>query len=79
MTSAVYPISGNKVISLIPSQMGGGLIEKNLDFYKAGCNEKKDIIELGKADFILSKTIIECDYLNEIYSDGTLIYSINFI
>ena len=41
MTSAVYPISGNKVISLIPSQMGGGLIEKNLDFYKAGCNEKK--------------------------------------
>ncbi len=77
MTSAVYPVSGNKVISLIPAIMEGGLIEDNLNFYSYNCDKKKEILESIGAKYILSKMSLDCDFLEEIYSEGDFIYLIS--
>jgi hypothetical protein len=77
MTSAVYPISKNKVISLIPAQMEGGPIEDNLNFYTYDCAKKKEIIIASQAKYILSKSRIVCDYLKEIYHNGDYVYLVN--
>jgi hypothetical protein len=77
MTSAVYPVSGNKAISLIPAQMEGGLIEDNLNFYDYTCDKMKDVIVDSGADFVYSRQLLECDFLIKIYSGSTLVYSVS--
>ncbi len=75
MTSAVYPASGNKVISLIPAQMEGGNVEDNLNFYSYDCMKKEEIIKKSGAKFVLSRLDISCIFLKEIYNrESTLVY-----
>lgn len=74
MTSAVYPISQNKVISLIPAPLQGGYMYENLNFYSYDCLKKKILIETSKAEFVLSKEIIDCSYLETIYNKEIFIY-----
>lgn len=77
MTSAVYPVSGNKVISLIPAQMEGGLIEDNLNFYDYTCEKMKEVIKASNAGFVYSRRSLGCDFLSLVYSKKSYVYSIN--
>ena len=79
MTSAVYPVSGSKAISLIPSQMGGGLIEENLNFYTYTCDKQEEIAGQANASLVLSKLPIECSFLEQVYSRGDFVYSVRTI
>ncbi|MBT4857732.1 hypothetical protein HON49_01045 [archaeon] len=76
MTSAVYPISKNKAVSLIPAQLDGGFIDENLAFYKQECEQKNVPIEKSKAEFVLSPLVIECNSFLEIYSNDFYIYKV---
>ena len=77
MTSAVYPVSKHKAISLIPAQMDGGFISENLNFYGYDCDEQYNIIKESEAKYILSRIKQDCSYLNHIYSkDGIFIYKV---
>ena len=76
MTSAVYPISKNQVISIIPAQLDGGLIKENLNFHTYSCEDKKIVINQSKARYLLSRTEQKCVYLKEIYSENNYIYEI---
>ncbi len=76
MTSAVYPISKNQVISIIPAQLDGGLIKENLNFYAYSCDDKKVVINQSKARYLLSRTEQKCVYLKEIHSENNYIYEI---
>jgi len=76
MTSAVYPISKNRVISLIPAQMEGGPMGENLNFTYFSCKDKKRVVDETGAQYILSQDKIECPYLKELYFDRDFIYEI---
>lgn len=76
MTSATYPISKNQVISIIPAQLEGGLREENLNFFNYDCDKQKEIIDKSKAEYIISRIKLSCDYLEEVYSNNLWIYQI---
>ena len=76
MTSAVYPITNNQVISIIPAQLEGGLREDNLNFYNYDCEKQKGIISESGAHYILSHNKLDCDFLEEIYPTQVRIYKI---
>ena len=75
-TSTVYPVSSNKVISLIPSQMGGGLTEDNQNFFTYDCDVQLRIINNSNTDFILSGKVLDCDFLEQVYYNYMYIYKV---
>ena len=76
MTSATYPISKNEVISIIPAQLEGGLREENLNFYNYDCDKQEDLIGLSNVQYVLSRIELNCNFLEEIYSDKTKVYRV---
>ncbi len=76
MTSAVYPVSRNRAISLIPSQMGGGLIKENQEFFKYGCKKKSEIINKSKAGFVLTGKKIDCSDFKQVFYNGIYVYRV---
>jgi hypothetical protein len=77
VSSTVYPISKNYVVSILPGQLTGESINASVDFFRFGCEEKKKIANQTKADIVLSKTRIECDFLNEVYNKRNFVYKVN--
>lgn len=72
-SSAIYPITGLRTMAIVPGQLSGGNISLWNDFYQGNCSSKlNDIESLNKSVIILSKSIISCSYLREIFvkSDG---------
>lgn len=76
LTSAVYPVSGHRVISLVPAQLEGGLIQENLDFFSYGCEKQKEVIDKSMASHIISRNALNCGYLREIHYSGDYVYQI---
>ncbi len=76
-SSAVYPISKNYVVSILPGQLSGTNINASANFFRSDCVEKKKIANQTNADIVLSKTKIECDFLNEVYNKRNFVYEIN--
>ena len=74
-SSTVYPISRNYVISILPGQLTGN-INASTDFFRLGCEEKKKIANQTKANIVLSKARIECDFLEEVYNKRNFIYEV---
>jgi hypothetical protein len=76
MSSAVYPLTSNYVVSVVPAQLDGGDLEANIEFYNTNtsCNRKKEIIDSKKVDYVFSRKDIECSFLEEIYNDNFFIY-----
>ncbi|MBT3408584.1 hypothetical protein HOD20_03980 [archaeon] len=74
MTSAIYPITGNKVVSVAPAQLLGGNYRFNVEFYDSDCNYKKTILNNVSANYVLSNFPFECNFLNIKYRDNYYIY-----
>jgi hypothetical protein len=76
LSSAVYPITENYVVSIPPGQISGGNYTDNQDFYQisTSCDYKKDLLEKHNVDFVISDYEINCDYLIIVYDQEKLIY-----
>jgi hypothetical protein len=70
MTSSVYPVSGNRVISLIPAQMEGGPIDDNLNFYVYNCDRQRQIIGSTGANLLYSRSSISCAGYEKVNPSG---------
>jgi hypothetical protein len=77
-SSAVYPISKDEVIALIPAQMDGGYVEGNLFFYvTTNCTDRLTLIEESDATHVISPISIDCDFLDKIEFPEYFIYTYN--
>lgn len=80
LSAAVYPVSRNRIVGMMPSSLEGGAYEKVYDFFNAGCELKKMIAEEEKVDFVVSNENIDCAFAEKIYDDngegGIFIYRI---
>ena len=76
VSSTIYPISRNYVVSILPGQLRGKNLNASIDFFNVGCNEKKRIIEENKANLVFSKGKIDCNWLKEVYSNKNFIYEV---
>lgn len=82
LSSTVYPISGNHVISVNPAQVGlheYGLTD-NIRFFMENCTGKKEIIKKYDVDYVIlsrdDKT--DCEFLPWIYiQKGIYIYEVD--
>jgi hypothetical protein len=81
-TSAVYPISGNRVQSLLPAQLGTfdrqeERISDALLFYSStNCSGQASILGKWNATIVLSESPLDCFGSPE-YSSGYFVYSTN--
>lgn len=76
ISSTIYPISRNYVVSILPGQLGGRNLNASISFFNAGCNEKRKIIEKNQVNLVFSKEKIDCNGLKEVYSNKNFIYEI---
>ncbi len=76
VSSTIYPISRNYVISILPGQLMGENLNASIDFFNVECNEKKRIIEENKANLVFSKEKIDCNGLKEVYNNQDFIYEV---
>ena len=76
VSSTIYPISQNYVVSILPGQLRGKNLNASVKFFNSGCNEKRKIIEENKANLIFSKGKIDCNGLKEVYSNKNFIYEV---
>ena len=76
VSSTIYPISQNYVVSILPGQLRGENLNASVEFFNSGCNEKRKIIEENKAKLIFSKGKIDCNGLKEVYSNKNFIYEV---
>jgi len=68
MTSSIYPISKNRVVSIIPSQFSGGNISLNIEFYgNYSCQKMGEVVKENKIDYIYSRVPIYCNEFKNIY------------
>ncbi|MFH2020503.1 MAG: hypothetical protein ABIJ34_03760 [archaeon] len=75
-TSAVYPVSHNFVISLVAAVLEGGHAQENLEFFQYDCEQMKNVTDSSGAEFIISRSKLECSYFSEIYSNADFIYKV---
>ena len=77
ISSAIYPLSKNYVVAVRPAQVPGGEYKEIYDFFEdITCIEKDNIVKKYDVDFILSKKMINCSGLREVYSQNNYIYEI---
>ncbi len=76
VSSTIYPISRNYVVSILPGQLRGENLNASIEFFSSGCNEKRRIIEENKANLVFSKGKIDCNWLKEVYSNKNFIYEV---
>jgi len=79
ISSAVYPIARDYVVSVSPAQLGVGLrgLEDNREFFASGCARKKEILDKYGADYVYVNRDdkVSCSFLRRIYSlKGFYIY-----
>ena len=76
VSSTIYPISRNYVVSILPGQLRGKNLNASINFFNVGCNEKRKIIEENKVNLVFSKGKIDCNGLKEVYSNKNFIYEV---
>jgi hypothetical protein len=76
MTSAVYPISKNKVMSLIPAPLSGGNTTANLNFFTFDCQKQLEIIENSSVNLVVSRSKMNCNFYKNVYDNETYVYEI---
>ncbi|MFC1686016.1 hypothetical protein ACFLZZ_03265 [Nanoarchaeota archaeon] len=76
ISSAIYPVSRNYVVSITPTQLGGGPLKETYRFFEKDCEFKAEFLEDYKADFVLSKEKIECEGFEEIYRKNNYVYTL---
>lgn len=82
ISSAIYPITRNYVVSINPAQLGHssrGLEDNKKFFMSPDCDAKKKIIEKYDVDYVLVEEDdrIRCDFVGLIYNQtGVYIYEI---
>ena len=77
---AIYPITGNHVVAMLSSNLGGGSAKEVYMFFEGDCEEKKRIINMFywtdyKISLILAKEQINCDFLIEEKKKGFYLYT----
>jgi len=77
VSSTIYPITRNYVVSILPGQLRGENLNASVNFFSVGCNEKRMIIEENKANLVFSKGKIDCNWLKEVYSNKNFIYEVS--
>ena len=77
LSSAVYPLIENYVVSVPPGQVAGGNYTDNKDFYEVVglCPYKKSLLDKHDVDFVIANNEIGCNYLAKIYNQDIIIYS----
>jgi len=76
VSSTIYPISRNYVVSILPGQLRGENLNASVEFFNSGCNKKREIIEENQVNLIFSKEKIDCNELKEVYSNQDFIYEV---
>jgi len=76
ISSTIYPISKNYVVSILSGQLGGGNLNATISFFKVVCNEKKKIIEENGVNLVFSRERIDCSGLKEVYNNKNFIYEV---
>ncbi|MFH0870508.1 MAG: hypothetical protein V1866_05635 [archaeon] len=77
LSAAVYPISRNRVVGMMPSSLEGGNIDIWPEFMSSGCDTKEHIMREENADLVVSSEEISCQSLTRIYNkDEIFIYSL---
>lgn len=76
VSSTIYPISRNYVVSILPGQLSGRNLNASISFFNVGCNEKRKIIEKNQVNLVFSKEKIDCNGLKEVYSNKNFIYEV---
>ncbi|MFH1849808.1 MAG: hypothetical protein ABH879_06505 [archaeon] len=75
LSVAVYPVTGDRVVGLLPSNLPGGDLPAVDEFYRGGCAEKIQILRETGPEYVLSHYPITCKYLNPVYLEGPYVYS----
>ena len=83
ISSAVYPIAKNYVVSINPAQLGHSLrgLYDNKWFFMSDCHGKKEILEKYDVDYVLVEKDdrMGCEFLREIYyKKGVYIYEVQW-
>jgi len=79
LSVAVYPVSMNRVVGMMPSGLEGGAYGKVYDFFQLGCEAKQAILAEEKVNFVISHESIDCDFISNsrvYYKDGITIYKV---
>ncbi|CEG13973.1 membrane hypothetical protein [groundwater metagenome] len=79
ISETIYPISKNYVVAITPHANIPTTGERNSDvysFFMGDCNTKRKILEKYNARFVIEKYPIKCDFLEEIYNNGTYVYRV---
>lgn len=71
-----YPISRNHAIAIMPSNLGHGDTTLFSVFVASTCSEKFGIIYNENIDFVLSMLPMNCEFMEEVYSDGDYVYRV---
>lgn len=71
-SSAIYPLTGHKVISALEANIGGAEsdLETYADFMKRTCDDQWTIAKQKGVDFVITETEIYCSFLKEISQKG---------
>ncbi len=65
ISQAIYPVTGNYVVGMLSSNLGGGNVNAITNFFsdETSCERKQRILERNGVTLVLSKEEIVCDYL----------------
>ncbi|NTV23608.1 MAG: hypothetical protein HGA85_04500 [Nanoarchaeota archaeon] len=75
-TSAVYPISGLKVLGLVPGPVEAGSQPDAFRFFSSDCETQKTILIENKVQYIISRSKLACSTYKVIYSENDFIYQL---
>jgi hypothetical protein len=79
LSVAVYPVSMNRVVGMMPSSLEGGAYGRIYDFFKLDCKAKQIILGEEKVDFVITQGSIDCDFITNsrvYYKDGITLYKV---
>jgi len=70
---AFYPIAGKEAFSKFHPRVEVDEVRVET-FFNSNCEEKRKLIEAYKIKYVYSKSLISCEFLQEIYSEERYIY-----
>ncbi len=76
VSSTIYPITRNYVVSILPGQLRGENLNASIEFFNVNCGKKAGIIKENKVNLVFSKGKIDCNGLKEVYSNKNFVYEV---
>lgn len=80
LSAAVYPVSSDRVVGMMPSSLEGGDHAAWPEFLGSDCDEKERMLIDANASLVISSdaAALDCAFLDKIYDkDGVIIYKFN--